>query len=205
MSKARSPRRAGRGKQQRNTNCNRSDRAATTDLSTQYPRWPPSKDFVMLPKIVTDNRPFPQQRPLSHEAETLLHQYYLRAMFATALEHGTTVEWAGTWILAVGKTRAYQVRDEVNSDPLAWFQEKAIEGMRSGQIGRGRETQSSREANAFFVALAGGKEGLDQIKGRIGFRRQLDLESALKDMIDEVHREVLDYLVHSNLLWESLR
>jgi hypothetical protein len=120
-----------------------------------------------------------------------------------ATEEKAPVEWAGRRILGVGRRRAYAILREIaaQGDLEAWFRLKVLDGMSRGRIGRGRQTQPSRLADAFFIALAGGAPTARCCGQSLAGNAQADLQAAACDDHDAAASEVRDYMVHSQLLW----
>ena len=155
------------------------------------------------------------QFPLSKVAEDLLFEFYARSDFNRAQKEGIPVDLAAKRILGVSKTRAYEIAEEIYEHedpdyaqeheyaPWRWFQTVVLEKMRQKQISRGAETERSGIANAFFTALAGGRYEMDRLADRLRDGPKLDLGKVVKREQDEANKEVLDYLVHSHLLWRS--
>ena len=101
------------------------------------------------------------------------------------------------------KVRAYEVLRELEEaeEPEDWFTEQALRGMRDGKITRGRETEASKwAADAFFTNLAGGFLYLRYYQNMFIGHKSIDLDQIRKGK-DDVHAEVLDYLVYSHLIW----
>ena len=73
--------------------------------------------------------------------------------------------------------------------------------MESGRIGRGRQTRPSPLADAFFIALAGGVPEAKSCGRCLAGAGRVDMQAAARDDHDEAASEVLDYMVHSGLLW----
>jgi hypothetical protein len=92
-----------------------------------------------------------------------------------------------------GKRTAHRVRVVYRGSVLA--------GMESGRIGRGRETGPSALADAFFIALAGGVSEANGCARCLAGAARVDMQAAARDDHDEAASEVLDYMVHSGLLW----
>jgi hypothetical protein len=163
----------------------------------------PKGEYLSVPETVVDHRPPVPQKPLTASALSLLEFYYKLDTFLMATEEKAPVEWVAERILGVGKARAYGILHEisVHGDLEAWFCHKALAGMERGRIGRGRQTEPSPLADAFFIALAGGvAEARSCARGLAGAARA-DLQAAARDDDDDADTEVRDYMVHSGLLW----
>jgi len=153
--------------------------------------------------LVVDDRPQVPQKPLTAAAENLLKLYFRYDAFLLAIEQHAPVEWAGRQILGVHKARAYAIQREIDDQGSleGWFQQKALDGMAAGRIGRGRETQPSPLADAFFVNLAGGDDEAKSCARCLAGNARADLQKADRDDPNPLVCEVRDYLVHSRLLW----
>jgi hypothetical protein len=165
----------------------------------------PKGDFVDPGIRVIDERPPIKQRQLSSMAEDLLEQYQRRVAFWWAVRAlRTPVEWAGMIHLNVKKRRAYEILEEIGKygAPQEWFEAKAWEGFQRGEIGPGRGTLTSGLADAFFIALAGGPDQLKELRDSFGARSRINLRDVLEGWRD-LECEVIDYLVHSRLLWRE--
>ena len=90
---------------------------------------------------------------------------------------------------------------DAHADLEAWLRQKVLVGMASGRIGRGRETRPSALVDAFFIALAGGESAARSCARCFAGAARADLRAADRDDHDQAASEVLDYLVHSGLLW----
>jgi hypothetical protein len=165
----------------------------------------PKGEFVDPGIRVIDERPPIKQRPLSSQAKELLEGYQRRVAFWWAVRTmKTPVEWAGNVHLDVKKRRAYEILDELEKyvSPQEWFEAKAWEAFQRGQIGPGRGTLTSGLADAFFTALAGGPDHLKALRDSFGARSRINLRDVLEEWHD-LECEVIDYLVHSRLLWRD--
>jgi hypothetical protein len=163
----------------------------------------PKGPYASVPEKVVDCRPPVEQKRITTSAEALLELYYRLNTFLRATEENAPVEWAAERILGLGRPRAYALLREIDEcgDLEAWFRQKALDGMRRGRIRRGRETQSSPIADAFFVALAGGKPEAKSCVLSLAGTTRADLPSEPDDEQNEAVSEVRDYMVHSRLLW----
>jgi hypothetical protein len=132
----------------------------------------------------------------------LLEEYLKRRIFWEATESRVPVEWAGNRLLGVKKVRAYEIIKELEEcdGPCYWFRETVLQQMRKGKLPRGRETQKSKMADAFFLALAG--DDFDYLKPELGCNPKVDLEE-LRRNHEEIDREILDYVVYSQLVWRD--
>ncbi len=159
--------------------------------------------FASAPDSVVDRRPPVPQKPLTPAALKLLELYFRLNAFVMATEENAPVEWAAARLLGVRKARAYAIQREIDAhaDLEAWFRQKALDGMSRGRIGRGRETQPSRLADAFFIALAGGVSDARDCGRCLIANRQADLRVTVSRDGDAAASEVRDYLVYSGLLW----
>jgi hypothetical protein len=133
----------------------------------------------------------------------LLDLYFRLNAFVMAIEEKVPVEWIGKRILGVGKARAYAILREIDAhaDLEAWFRSKALQGMATGRIGRGRQTRPSPLADAFFIALAGGEAEARACVRSLAGASRAEIQTAAGDDLDEAAAEVRDYMVHSRLLW----
>lgn len=163
----------------------------------------PKGEYLSVPETVVDHRPPVSQKPLTASALTLLGLYYKLNAFVMATEEKAPVEWVAERILGVGRARAYGILHEisVHGDLEAWFCHKALAGMQRGRIGRGRQTEPSPLADAFFIALAGGVSEARSCARCLAGAARADLQEAACDDDDEATSEVRDYMVHSGLLW----
>jgi hypothetical protein len=163
----------------------------------------PKGEYQSVPDTVVDARPPIPQKPLTASALTLLELYYRLNAFVMAIEEKVPVEWAGDRILRVRKARAYAIQREiaVHTDLEGWLRWKALEGMGSGRIGRGRETRPCALADAFFIALAGGEAEARSCARCLAGASRADLQEAASDEPAEAASEVRDYMVYSGLLW----
>ncbi len=163
----------------------------------------PKGPYLSVPETVVDPRPPVPQKPLTASALTLLESYYRLDTFALAIEDGAPVEWVGERILGVRKVRAYEILREIGEHASleAWFRQRALAGMASGRIGRGRQTEPCPLADAFFITLAGGQaEAMSCVRCLAGASRA-DIQAADDDDHNEAVSEVRDYMVHSRLMW----
>ncbi len=129
--------------------------------------------------------------------------YFRLNAFVMAIDERVPIEWIGEKLLKVRRRRAFQIHYEIaeHGDLEGWFRHKALEGMSRGRIRRGRATQSSRIADAFFIALAGGEPEAKCVAYRLAGNSQADLQPAADDERQAADAEVRDYMVHSRLLW----
>ncbi len=160
-------------------------------------------EYQSVPDTVVDHRPPVAQKPLTASALTLLAFYYKLNVFVMATEEQAPVEWAAKRILGVRKARAYAILREIGAqrDLEGWLRQKVLMGMESGQIGRGRATQPSALADAFFIALAGGESKARSCAQCLAGATRADLRAAASEDYDEAVSEVRDYMVYSGLLW----
>jgi hypothetical protein len=163
----------------------------------------PKGDYASVPDTVVDHRPPVCQKSLTAHALLLLELYYKLNAFVTATEEKAPVEWAGQRILGLRKQRAYAILREISAcaDLEDWLRRKVLAGMRSGRIGRGRQTRPSPLADAFFIALAGGVSEAKGCARCLAGAARVDMQEAVRVDHDEAASEVLDYMVHSGLLW----
>jgi hypothetical protein len=133
----------------------------------------------------------------------LLELYYRLDAFLLAIEQRAPVEWAGKRFLGVAKNRAYAIQREIDKHGglEGWLYRKALDAMNAGRIGRGRETQPSPLADAFFIALAGGEDAARSCANCLAGNAVADLRQAHCEDPDPIASEVRDYLVHSRLVW----
>jgi hypothetical protein len=166
----------------------------------------PIRPYIDPPEVVTDGRPDARHKALTETAQGLLAELWRRYAFAYACEMGTPVDWAGDRILGVRRQRAYQIRKESATidDVHAWFVAAVMDAMRRGKIARGRDTAKSDVADAFFTALAGGKEYLRDLRVGFGAQSHARLEE-INEGLEDHWREVNDYLVHSHLVWRMMK
>jgi hypothetical protein len=158
---------------------------------------------------VLDPRPAPRRYPLTAYGVKLFKEYLARRAFWWAItELKLPVEFAGKQFLDLQKSQACKIHRELQGcggsdlDPaLSWFQRKVEMGMYENRIYHGRETETSPEADSFFIALAGGQRVLNEIRNDIGVRRDIDIRE-LRSRLD-VDKEVIDYIVHSRMLWRA--
>jgi hypothetical protein len=162
----------------------------------------PKGDPLEPPRMIRDERPPIEQRPLTSAAERLLADYLARVAFQIAITQGASVEWAGKECLGVKKTRAHAIANEMRDRPLEWFRRKALEGMQDESIGRGRETEKSPLADCFFSILSGGQQGIDYYKVSFGYSVIAYMDK-VRGRFKGIEAECLDYLVHANLLWRK--
>jgi hypothetical protein len=163
----------------------------------------PRGAYQSTPNSVVDRRPPVCQKPLTPAALDLLELYFRLNAFVMAIEENAPVEWAAASLLGVRKARAYAIQREIDAHANleAWFGQKVLDGMSRGRIGRGRETQPSRLADAFFIALAGGVSEARKCGRSLSGNGQAELPVAGGPDCDAVTSEVRDYLVYSGLLW----
>jgi hypothetical protein len=163
----------------------------------------PKGDYASVPDTVVDHRPPVCQKPLTSSALRLLELYYKLNAFVMATEEKAPVEWAAQRILGLRKRRAYAILREIGAcaDLEGWFRQRALAGMQSGRIGRGRQTRPSALADAFFIALAGGVPEAKGCARCLAGAARVDMQEVARDDHDEAASEVLDYMVHSGLLW----
>ena len=163
----------------------------------------PKGDYASVPHTVVDHRPPVCQKPLTQHALRLLELYYRLNVFVMAIEEKAPVEWAAGRILSLRKRRAYAILREIGAcaDLEDWLRRKVLAGMQSGRIGRGRQTRPSPLADAFFIALAGGVSEARGCARCLAGAARVDMQEAVRDDHDEAASEVLDYMVHSGLLW----
>jgi hypothetical protein len=163
----------------------------------------PKGDYASVPDTIVDHRPPVCQKPLTAHALRLLELYYKLNVFVMATEEKAPVEWAGQQILGLRKRRAYAILGEIGAcaDLEGWFRQRVLAGMQSGRIGRGRETRPSALADAFFIALAGGVSEAKGCARCLAGAARVDMQEVARDDHDEAASEVLDYMVHSGLLW----
>ncbi len=160
-------------------------------------------EYQSVPDTVVDPRTPVAQKPLTTSAVALLELYYKLSAFVMATEEKAPVEWAAECILGVRKARAYAILREIGAqrDLEGWLRQKVLMGMESGQIGRGRATQPSALADAFFIALAGGESKARSCAQCLAGATRADLRAAASEDYDEAVSEVRDYMVYSGLLW----
>jgi hypothetical protein len=163
----------------------------------------PKGEYLSVPETVVDHRPPVPQKPLTASAVALLEYYYKLNAFLVATEEKAPIEWAAERILGVRKRRAYLILREIDAhaDLEDWLRQKVLAGMGSGRIGRGRQTEPSPLADAFFIALAGGVAEARSCARCLAGAARADLQAAARDDEDEADAEVRDYMVHSGLLW----
>jgi hypothetical protein len=165
----------------------------------------PKGPYPSVPETVVDPRPPVPEKPLTASALALLELYYRLNTFLTAIEEKAPIEWVAKRILGVRKRRAYAILREIDehADLEAWFRQKVLVSMGRGRIGRGRQTQRSQLADAFFIALAGGVSEARSCARCLAGTSRADLQAAARDDPDEdeAAAEVRDYLVHSRYLW----
>jgi hypothetical protein len=171
----------------------------TRSAAAKQPRGP----YLTLPDVIVDSRPRVRRKPFSGSSRKLLELYYRLNSFIMALEELAPIEWAGETLLGFRRGRAYQFQREVaeHGDLEGWFRQKALAGMKRGRIHRGRATEPSRIADAFFIALAGGVPEAKSLAYRLTGNVQSDLLHTAADDRDAADAEVRDYMVHSRLLW----
>jgi hypothetical protein len=157
----------------------------------------------LVPDSVVDGRRQVPQKPLTRAARGLLEFYFRLNAFIMAIEESAPIDWAGARILGLRKTQAYAIQQEIaaQGDLEAWFRHKVLEGMSHGRIGRGRQTRSSRLADVFFIALAGGEAEARHCALCLAGNTQADLQEAAGVDPDPCAAEVRDYMVYSGLLW----
>jgi len=150
-----------------------------------------------------DRRPQVPQTPLTPAALDLLELYFRLNAFVMATEENAPVEWAAARLLGVRKARAYAIQREIDAHANleAWFRRKVLDGISCGRIGRGRETEPSRLADAFFIVLAGGVSDARDCGRFLTGDGQADLPVGAGEDCGAATSEVRDYLVHSRLLW----
>ncbi len=167
--------------------------------AARQPRGP----YLTLPELIVDTRPRVRRKPLSGTSRKLLELYYRLNAFIMALEELAPIEWAGETLLGFRRRRAYQVQRELaeHGDLEDWFRHKVLAGMKRGRIHRGRATEPSRTADAFFIALAGGVPEAKSLAYRLSGNVQTDLLPDALGERDAAEAEVRDYMVHSRLLW----
>ncbi len=104
----------------------------------------PKGPYQSVPRLVVDERPEVPQKPLTAAAINLLDLSFRLDTFLLAIERHAPVEWAGRQILGVRKARAYAIQREIDEQGSldGWFQQKALDGMAAGRIGRGLETSA---------------------------------------------------------------
>lgn len=111
-----------------------------------------------------------ERRPISEAAKDLLGEYLRRQAFWWAVEQfGCPPGFAGAALLGgVSKRRVQQVLAELDEagGPYRWFVLRAIEGLKSGKIARGRATAFCAIADQFFNCLAGGEEVIEELQAR---------------------------------------
>ena len=163
----------------------------------------PKGEYASVPDTVVDHRPPVTQKPLTAYALRLLELYYKLNVFVMATEEKAPVEWAAQRILGLRRRRAYAILREIHAcaDVEGWLRQKVLAGMQSGRIGRGRETRPSALADAFFIAFAGGTSEAKGCARCLAGAARVDLQAVVRDDLDEAASEVLDYMVHSGLLW----
>ena len=107
-------------------------------------------------------------------------------------------------LLGVKKVRAYEVLRELEEaeGPDQWFVQHALRGMRDGKITRGQETEASKKMcrRLLHEPQGGGFQYLRYYHNMFIGNKTVDLDQLRKGK-DEVHAEVLDYLVYSKLIW----
>jgi hypothetical protein len=159
---------------------------------------------------IIDPNPYPPDpRPLTRHAIDLLGDFLLRDPFWRAVEDlHLSVEKAGQVILKVQKSQAAKVYRELEAyegshgrPPLAWFRARALDGIKGGKIGRGRDTQPSRLADSFFLALGGGPDYARNLKDWIGVRSELDVREIPVE--DEIERQINEYWIYSNNIYKG--
>jgi hypothetical protein len=133
----------------------------------------------------------------------LLAFYYRLDTFLLAIEEHAPVEWAGLQFLNVRKARAYEIKREIDAQGglECWFQQKALEGISTDRICRGRETLPSQLADAFVITLADGKAGALSCARCLAGNAKVELQDADREDPHLLVGEVRDYLIHSRLLW----
>jgi hypothetical protein len=163
----------------------------------------PKGEYASVPDTVVDHRPPVSQKPLTACALRLLELYYKLNVFVTAIEENAPVEWAAEQILGLRKRRAYAILHEIRActDLENWLRQRALAGMQSGRIRRGRETLRSPLADAFFIALAGGVPEARSCARCLAGAARADIQAAAPDDHDEAASEVHEYMVHSGLIW----
>jgi len=163
----------------------------------------PKGPYLTMPDLIVDRRPRYPRKPLTTASRKLLEAYYRLNVFVLALEEMAPHEWAGERILGLRRNRMYKIQHEIAeyADLEAWFRRKALEGMTRGRIHRGRVTQPSMMANAFFIALAGGVPQARALAHQVAGNSRADLVYAADDDRKAADSEVRDFIVHSRLLW----
>jgi hypothetical protein len=170
----------------------------TRPPAARQPRGP----YESVPGRLVDRRPPVPQKPITTTALKLLELYYRLNGVVMATEERVPIEWIAARILGVRKRRAYAIQREIaaHGDLECWFRHKALDAMRRGRIGGGRETQASRLADAFFITLAGGEAEAREC-ARLVVGHELSELEAVGDDRAAADAEVREYLVHSRLLW----
>ena len=163
----------------------------------------PKGEYASVPDTVVDHRPPVCQQPLTASALRLLELYHKLNVFVMATEEIAPVEWAAERILGLRKRRAYAILREIgaHADLEGWLRQRVLAGMESGRIGRGRQTRRSPLADGFFIALAGGVSEAKSCARCLADAARAAMPAAVPDDHDEAASEVLDYMVHSGLLW----
>jgi hypothetical protein len=149
----------------------------------------------------------PNASRLTDAAYALYEEFLRREAFWWAVDgRGYPVEKAGKVFLGLGRSATYKVRDELSgfdtgesTPPLEWFRSEAERGIREGWIGRGYDTTPSQKADAFFTALAGGKDAVDELRDRVAARGG-DVMFGRVPRRGWIDRHVNHYLIVGNLL-----
>src|SRR5260370_26872142 len=161
----------------------------------------PKGEYLSVPETVVDHRPPVSQKPLTASARALLEYYYKLNAFVMATEEKAPFEWVAERILGVRKRRAYLILREIeaHADLEDWLREKVLAGMGSGRIGRGRQTEPSPLADAFFIALAGGGAEARSCARCLAGAARADLQAAAPHDDDDADAEGRRYQVHRGL------
>jgi hypothetical protein len=134
---------------------------------------------------------------LAKGGEDLLAQRYKRFGFMQAIRDGCPIEWAGLEILGVGKSRARDIKKEIEEcgDVDNWYRVEALRKMTRRKIGRGREVRQSPLADAFFKRLIDGGESWNSLQARFGDTSVVDAAAEVHRETNPFNKEAVDYMI----------
>lgn len=147
-----------------------------------------------------------EQHELTSGANKLFKDFLLRRAFWQACQDGVPVDRAGKIFLGgVAKSRAHKVFQEIQPNPLLWFQRKFLVFLTAGKVHGGLATSRSKEADAFFTCLAGGTEHIRWIARKLSGQRLVIVSDLFRAYgIGTLDKEAILYSVHAGLLQANL-
>jgi hypothetical protein len=146
-------------------------------------------------------KPIPA-KPLCKAASDLFAEYLRRSAFLDAIEDGLPVEFAGKTFMGLGKTRSYQVAEEMPHGARWWLVQRYLAGMADRSIPDSRAVSKSALADRLYEALAGGKPFFDELMFAGDPSKKIEMVDYL-GQFNVVEKQCVQYGVMSRACFEG--